>query len=241
MHSMETSEQRPVERGPLEQERRPEITESVRASNAERNVVAEYLRDAYADGRLDADEFDVRIHQALVAKTRADLEQLLADLGPRAGLDRVPDVGVPATPPAAPDRSYSFTVAIMGGADRRGRFSVPEESTAFALCGGINLDLRAATLTNPVTTIRAIAIMGGIDIVVPPGVRVEMSGLPIMGGADDKVDDADLPSTAPLVRVQYVAIMGGVTVKTRAPNKGRRERRHELGAGHRELHRWADE
>jgi len=237
MQHMDTGGDRPIDRSQDEAERRPDITESARASNAERNVVAEQLRDAYADGRLDEDEFDVRIHEALVARTRADLEHLLADLEPGVAL------AGPANPSTAarhdlPARSYPVTIAIMSGNERRGRFSLPADSTAFALMGGIELDLRAATLSSPVTTIRAVAIMGGIDIVVPPGIRVEMTGLPIMGGAEDKVDDADLPSTAPMLRVQYLAIMGGVTVKTREPRADRRQLRDRP---HRELRHGPDE
>jgi hypothetical protein len=213
-------------------ERSPSISPSPRASHADRNAIAERLRDAFADGRLDEEEFDVRIQLALSARTLDELEPLLADLGVAGGM--VPAPAPAMTAPVAPGGGpkHSLVVAVMGGAERKGRWRVPAEATAFALMGGVLLDLRAATLTSPVTTIRAAAIMGGVDIIVPPGVRVEMAGIPLMGGGDSRVDDEHLPLTAPLIKVQYLAVMGGVSVRTKAPKSsdGRpvKDDRHEL-------------
>ncbi|MFC5181727.1 DUF1707 and DUF4870 domain-containing protein [Actinomadura harenae] len=54
----------------------------LRVSNAEREQVVERLQDAYAEGRLDHDEFDMRTHLAMTAKTRRDLDVVLVDLQP---------------------------------------------------------------------------------------------------------------------------------------------------------------
>jgi len=204
-------------------DRSPSIAPSVRASNADRNAIAERLRDAFTDGRLDEEEFDVRLQAALSAMTRADLEPLLADLG-TMGVTSPISAQAPSPPVAAGiGPRHSWVVAVMGGAERKGRWRMPAEATAVAIMGGVLLDLRAATLTSQVTTIRAAAIMGGVDVIVPPGIRVEMNGIPLMGGGENRVDDDHLPLTAPLVRVQYFALMGGVSVRTKAP-KGREGR-----------------
>ncbi|HEX6390550.1 MAG TPA: DUF1707 domain-containing protein [Solirubrobacteraceae bacterium] len=58
----------------------PELTASRRASDADRDRTIEDLRAAYAAGRLDADELELRVQRAVVARTRADLRQLQADL-----------------------------------------------------------------------------------------------------------------------------------------------------------------
>jgi hypothetical protein len=224
----------------------PNILPAVRASDSDRNAVAERLRDAFADGRLDEEEFDVRMQRALTARTRQDLEGLLGDLGIPAAA-QVPSAGSPAAQPypvdpsATTGRQYSMSVAIMGGVERRGRWRVPAETTAIAFMGGVELDLRAATLTSQVTTIRAVAVMGGVEVTVPPGVRVEMNGIGLMGGGDERTDDEGLPSTAPLVRVQWFALMGGVEVATKQlktqKGKGRKDRelrdhRHHGELGH---------
>ena len=50
---------------------------SLRASDADRDAVAERLRQAAVEGRLDADELEQRVHTALRARTYGDLERLL--------------------------------------------------------------------------------------------------------------------------------------------------------------------
>ena len=55
---------------------------ALRVSNAEREPVIERLKQAYAEGRLDHDEFDMRIHLAMTAKTYADLATVTTDLSP---------------------------------------------------------------------------------------------------------------------------------------------------------------
>ena len=53
---------------------------ALRASDADRDAVAERLRQAAVEGRLDADELEQRLHTALRARTYGDLDRLLRDL-----------------------------------------------------------------------------------------------------------------------------------------------------------------
>ncbi|CAL9491474.1 hypothetical protein SUDANB121_03262 [Nocardiopsis dassonvillei] len=66
----------------------------IRLTHADRDAVAEVLRDAYGKGQLNEDEFEERLDQAMRAKYGAELEPLTQDLGmtPRGG---------PAAPAAA--------------------------------------------------------------------------------------------------------------------------------------------
>ena len=54
--------------------------QQMRVSDAEREAVTDQLTEHYAEGRLDHNEFDKRVGQAMGAKTRADLTGLFADL-----------------------------------------------------------------------------------------------------------------------------------------------------------------
>ncbi|GGV37447.1 hypothetical protein GCM10010182_72120 [Actinomadura cremea] len=54
----------------------------LRVSDAEREPVLGRLKDAFAEGRIDDDEFDMRTHLVLTAKTRADLAAVTGDLAP---------------------------------------------------------------------------------------------------------------------------------------------------------------
>lgn len=53
---------------------------SLRASDADREAVAERLRTAAVEGRLDPDELEERLHTALRARTYGELSRLLTDL-----------------------------------------------------------------------------------------------------------------------------------------------------------------
>jgi Domain of unknown function (DUF1707) len=65
---------------------------NLRVSDSERHEMADILGRHYADGRLDKNEFDERVGQAMAAKTHADLSGLLSDL------PRVEPVSGPMTP-----------------------------------------------------------------------------------------------------------------------------------------------
>jgi GntR family transcriptional regulator len=75
----------------------------LRVSDAEREAAADWLAERFAAGRLDQAEFDDRVGRAMVAKTRADLNGLVADLS-ETGAPAVPELpqgGGGASPSAA--------------------------------------------------------------------------------------------------------------------------------------------
>jgi hypothetical protein len=58
----------------------------MRASDADRDVVLRALGEAYAEGRLDREEYDERAETVHVAKTLGQLPPVLDDLVPSTGL-----------------------------------------------------------------------------------------------------------------------------------------------------------
>jgi class 3 adenylate cyclase len=208
--------QAPAERQPGPEPTTSPRTAFLRVSDQERNEIVQRLQTAFAEGRLTDEEFDARVRAALAVRTQAELTRLLADLP-----------GSPARLALA-KRGSSLVMAVMGGTERRGRWRVPEQCTAVAVMGGCVLDLRAAQLSAPVTTITVVAIMGGVEVIVPPGVHVEMHGLPLMGGWSNLVHEEELLPDAPQVHIRGVALMGGVEARTRKQSLPRhRHGRHE--------------
>jgi hypothetical protein len=182
----------------------------LRVSDADREATVVRLRDAGGEGRLSLEELAERVELADAARTRADLDALTADLPASSGAR--------AAPPAP--RESRWVVAIMGGAERKGRWRPARRTRGVALMGGVKIDLREAELADEVV-ITTTAVMGGVEVIVPHGVSVEMSGFAVMGansGPDDKVPP--LPA-APVVRVRAFSLMGGVDVKRRKPRKPR--------------------
>ena len=74
----------------------------MRAADADRDRVVEFLQRAYSEGRLSKDEYDVRMGRALAARTYADLDQLVADL---------PAARPPMATPVA--RTNGFAIASL--------------------------------------------------------------------------------------------------------------------------------
>src|SRR5271167_3262979 len=184
-----------------------------RASDKERDAVVQRVQDAFAEGRLDDTEFDVRTRAALTARTHADLDVLLADLPAQTA--------APAAAPAVPGRGPGrFAIALKSSVRRAGRWRVPERYTTVVYKGGGWLDLRAAELSGPVTTFVAVAYKSRVTILVPPSVRVEMTGFGVTQGQDDEEDPGyRLPADAPVIQVRGLAYKGTVEIATRPPER----------------------
>ena len=195
-----------------------------RASDAERDTAAKHLQDAFADGQITMAEFDER-SRALYAATYADeLPALVEDLSPVKHADR--EVCPPRALVTGERGGSAFTLSVMGGSERTGQWLMAPTHTSLTLMGGNALDLREARFAAHETTVNAVAIMGGIDIIVPEDVRVIDDGIGIMGGfgLEDHpsctVSVAQLPADAPVIRVRGLALMGGVGI-TRAARGAR--------------------
>lgn len=109
-------------------------------------------------------------------------------------------------------------VAVMSGVVRRGAWLVPKRINALAWTGGIELDLREATLDPGVTEIRVLAIMGGVVVTVPPNVRLDCDGFAFMSGFENQLKQpASGDPTARVVRLTGFALMGGVEARVLQP------------------------
>ncbi|MGP4025098.1 DUF1707 SHOCT-like domain-containing protein [Actinomadura sp. 3N407] len=203
----------------------------MRASDADRDQVADRLREALAEGRITPEEHAERIDVVYNAKTYAELEPVLSDLpaarAPRPRVDLRKDEQVPAPPaPQSPN-----LVAIFGGAERKGRWLVEPTTNVSCVFGGVDVDFRQAVLSRGEVTVNVTCVFGGVNLVVPPGVRVVGSNVAIFGGNDLPEDDTTDPD-APVIRLTGLVLFGGVSVTRReVGGKGRTRDRH------REIHR----
>jgi hypothetical protein len=213
-----------------------------------RQVTIDALCEHFANDAMTVEEFERRVDTAHTAATVDELRELLRDL-PGGGLPAVVGEGAGrgagqgyalARPGDVRDSGYS--VAILGGSRRVGRWSPARSNAAIAFCGGVELDFREAVMPPGVTEVKIFAMWGGVEVIVPPGMNVECHGVGIMGGFDHAPETATAADpTAPTLRITGVAIMGGVDVTVRhlgeSGRDARRRRRQERRERARELRR----
>ena len=193
----------------------------LRVGDRDRDAVVQRLQQAFAEGRLDDEEFDQRTRAALTARLGSDLAVLTGDLP--AGTATAVAVTPPATGGRAPGK---FAIAYKTSIRRGGRWRVPDRFRAIVYKGGGHLDLRAAELTAPVTTLYAIAYKSSIDVLVPLGVRLELDGFGVSKTWSAEEDlESWLPADAPVVHVRGMGYKGTIRVSTKPRDLGQSGRR----------------
>jgi uncharacterized protein DUF1707 len=201
----------------------------LRASDADRERVADVLRDALVEGRLQLTEFEARLEEAHAARTHGELEQVVHDLPAPSGAAVAESGRIGGTP------TSRTGIGIFGAFDRKGVWTIARQFTSVAIMGGGRIDLREARFEAAETVIRAFAVMGGVNVVVPPDVALEVRGIGVMGGFDQSKSGTG-PPNAPRVVVTGFAFWGGVSVERKVTKaerkrvKAERKERKQLDA-----------
>jgi hypothetical protein len=213
-----------------------------RARESRDRVIAA-LSEHFAHDVVDVEEFERRVTLAHTSESSEEIDALLADL---PALPTAPGAQVAPLPrpmaalvPAGQVRDEQTVLAIMGGIDRRGAWTMPRRLRVVAMMGGARLDLREARFPPGPMEIEIFSIMGGTEIIVPPGLAVETHGSAIMGGFQEvNRAPAHPEADAPLLRVHGFVMMGGVDIRMQLPGETGREAHHrqrrELRAARRE-------
>ncbi|MGU3292373.1 DUF1707 SHOCT-like domain-containing protein [Williamsia sp. M5A3_1d] len=201
----------------------------LRASDADRALVHDILAAAMTQGHLTPVEYETRASTAVSATTFGELDALTDDLPvnditARAGeLSLTKNAVAPAyTIAAGPGPAAVGTkVAVMSGTELTGTVPVGERLNVVAVMGGAEIDLRRVEFTSPVLTIQAVAIMGGVEILVPEDAHLQVNGIGVMGGFSHDAAGRGRPG-APTIVVNGLALMGGVEVSRKPPSISRR-------------------
>jgi hypothetical protein len=177
----------------------------LRASDADRERVVALLSEAAADGRLTLGEHSARAERAYSARTLGELASLTADLA------------APAAQPIRLDGRRSVS-GIFSQDRRDGRWVVPESFPVTAICGDVVLDLREALLQSSRVTIYATVIAGHLEVIVPDGVAVEVTGTAVL--TRNRVPRTPQPAAGlPVIEIRLFAVGG--TVKAVMPRRSR--------------------
>lgn len=181
---------------------------AVRASDSERQAIADRLNAAVGEGRLTLEEFSDRVGSAYAARTHGELEPLVADLPAPSGRSTVVVDAhlVPLEPQPAP-----LDIKI-GAIKRFGRWRLKKDNALGVALGPIKLDLRGADLAAREITLSARTVVGAIKVWVPRGVRVEVEGTTAVGTRT--VTESNLPPEmdVPTLRLRLDTWVGTVKV-----------------------------
>lgn len=192
----------------------------LRASDADRDSAAAVINNALAEGRLTPDEHSERLDAIYAAKTHAELVPLLDDL---PGQHAVALQGREPSAEIARPGYGGRIAAIFGGATRKGAWHAEPVINILTVFGGTELDFRDAILPGKEIILKAITVLGGVEIIVPPEMRVVDNGIAILGGREITGNPGEAASPdAPVLRVEGVCVLGGIEVKrkSRKPLKG---------------------
>ncbi len=212
-------------------EKAPGSSGDLVALNQRRQATIDRLCAHFAEDHLDTAELERLIDRAHHAITVAELDTLVMNL-PALGSKTSVAPGRPAPTPI-PGGGETL-LAVMGGVERSGTWSIGQRLRVFTLMGGASLDFRDATLTAPVTEVELFILMGGVEILVPPGVRIVCDAFSLMGGVEHRTDPtAGVPAPdGPILRITGYVMMGGVEIAERLPGesaKDARRRRRNRG------------
>ena len=184
-----------------------------------REKVTDDLVRHYSQERVSLEDFERRASLVTKAATRAEILAQVADLPPLPAEDK-PERGRKAAASGwkvATDaaRTSDVNIAIFSGSDYKGVWQVPRNLSSLCVFGGSNIDLRRAVVPPEGVTISCLCLFGGVDIVVPPGMRLQVRGIGVFGGFDRTSNEVDDPY-APTVVVEGLALFGGVSVRVKA-------------------------
>jgi len=209
-----------------------------------RQQAVDALCEHFANDALSVEEFERRVDRAQKAETLEELRKLLQDLPTgdlpirRDDLSPTHPPRAEATVPASRVKERGLMVAALGGVDRKGRWIPARQNYCVAVMGGLSLDFREALLPPGETEVWIFTLMGGAEILVPPGLTVESDGIAIMGGFEH-LEDASVSEdpNAPILRLKGLALMGGVEVKIRYPGETARDAKKRVKEQKREQRR----
>ncbi len=205
--------------------------EDPRNLQALRDQALDRITDAFANNTLSLEEYELKAELIQKARLVSEIREQIADLprpaarqaeSPAARADARPSrtfrpipAGLDLIPVEEKTGSPEFSLCIMGDRKLAGDWLNADQATSFTLMGSTTLDLRNTVLPPGRLKIDAMAIMGEIQIIVPPGLPVKMSAFPFMGEATVKgsVEQRIVPGM-PWVDVSGIALMGSIVVKS---------------------------
>jgi hypothetical protein len=172
------------------------VSEPLLASDADRDIALALLREAAVDGRLTIEDLAARAELVHAARTRDDVAAATAGLASAVVVEQ------------AEQRHR----AVLGSVVRNGRWTLAPRNRFAAVLGTVRLDLREAVLPGPTVEIDAVPVLGTVEILVPEGVHVEVTGSGGLFSSQQLRLPGPAPAGAPVVRIRAGGALGTLRV-----------------------------
>ncbi|MDA0565864.1 DUF1707 domain-containing protein [Streptomonospora sp. S1-112] len=189
----------------------------LRASDADRDRVAEVLSTALSEGRLTHDEHSERLDALYAAKTLGELAPLTQDLPVAGGAAGRTDLGGLARSPEGVENIRS----VLGAAERKGRWLVEPRTNVSVMVGTAVLDMREAVLSQREVTVQVAMVLSTLEVVVPPGVRVVSRVSDTLSTVEVKTREDAASPAPPTVVLEGGAWLSTITVRSKDPKAKR--------------------
>lgn len=192
-----------------------------------RALARERIGDGYARDLIDADELDRRLELLEQAATAAEIELLARDLvapsvAPSTQLVRVAAQPHELVPTLSIDAWFSET-------KRTGPWTPARENAVSAVFASVRLDLRDARLAEGTTTFAVKIFAGEVELIVPPGLRIDVECSTFFGEVDhdDPVESIEPAPEHANVRVLLTGsvYLGSLSVREQLPGETRSDAR----------------
>ncbi|MCK1795518.1 DUF1707 domain-containing protein [Streptomyces sp. XM4193] len=186
---------------------RPRRDADLRASHSDREAVAERLREAAGDGRIDLEELEERLEKAFTAKTYGELEPLTADL---------PATHQQQKKAAAAQQPLELKTGA-GDIVQDGYWVVPPRINAISRLGDIKIDFSQAECHQSEVVLDVNAGIGNVTVIVPHGWSARTHSLKVsVGSVRNRATEPPTPGS-PTLELTGRAAMGDVRI--RYPNR----------------------
>ncbi|WP_330332392.1 DUF1707 domain-containing protein [Streptomyces sp. NBC_00536] len=191
---------------------------ALRASDADRDRIAQIIGDALAEGRLTAEEHSERLDALYAVKTVGELEVLVRDLPAAQGTAYA--APAPASGPAwpvsgPPGGGYAENVvAVFSSSARKGRWRPAARTRAVSVFGDITIDLTEAVFEQQVTEINVTCVLGNVEIHVPENVTLRGYGSGVLGNFEVRGEgESTSEPQAPVVIVRGFTVLGNIEAR----------------------------
>lgn len=133
--------------------------------------------------------------------------------------------------PASEVKPRAGVLTVFSSQSRQGEWTVPQELRVLSIFGNAELDLREARISEGETRIHILAVFASVELLLPPGVRVEVEMDGLASSLEVKPDPTIDPEPgAPVIRITGSAYLGSVSGETRFAGETTREAKKRIKA-----------